>query len=106
MNARDYAIDSPIENGISYGMNTTISIDKAGRLVLPKAIRERMHLTENSKLRVKLVGDKIELTPEAARVEIDERDGLPVITGWDGYDAAEAVTESRDEHLDRLAEKN
>jgi len=87
-------------------MNTTISIDKAGRLVLPKAIRERMHLTENSKLRVKLVGDKIELTPEAARVEIDERDGLPVITGWDGYDAAEAVRESRDEHLDRLAEKN
>ena len=83
-------------------MATTIPIDKAGRVVLPKAIRERMHLHEGSRLHVDVVGDKIELTPEAEEVQIEERDGLRVIVGWEGFDAAEAVRDAREEHLERL----
>ena len=84
-------------------MSTTISIDKAGRLILPKAIREKMHLDEHSRLSVQVVADKIELTPEANQAEIEEVDGLPVVTGWDGFDAARAVNDAREAYEEKLA---
>lgn len=49
-------------------MTATITIDKAGRLVLPKAMRDKLRLRPGSRLTADLVGDKIELAeavPEA-----------------------------------------
>ena len=67
-------------------------MDNAGRIVLPKAIREQMHLSGGSKLEIEMVGDRIQLTPEAAPFEIKyDDDGLPAVAGWDGFDAAQAV---------------
>ena len=84
-------------------MKTTIAIDRAGRLVIPKGIRERMHLREGSRLCVELHGDRIELTPEPTTSKIVRgKDGLRVIAGWEGFDAGKAVLEARDEQLDRL----
>lgn len=84
-------------------MTATLTMDSAGRLVLPKAIRDRLHLRAGSKLRLELVGDKLELSQEANAVKIvRQRDGLPVIVGWEGYDAAAAVREMRDEQVERL----
>lgn len=85
-------------------MSATVVLDKAGRLVLPKPIRDRLHLRAGSKLRLEVVGEKLELTQEATVVKIERRkDGLPVIVGWEGFDAAKAVQEMREDHLDRLA---
>src|SRR5580692_4698910 len=44
-------------------MNETISMDASGRLVLPKAIRRRLNLSNGAALRVDVVAGRIELTP-------------------------------------------
>ena len=87
-------------------MSTTITVGKAGRLVIPKTMRDRLHIREGSRLRVDVVEEKLEFTPEEDEVKIERRNGLPVITGWKGFDAAKAVNEMREEYMDRLAGKH
>lgn len=86
-------------------MSTTAVLDKSGRLVLPKPVRDQLHLRAGSKLRVEVVGDKLELTEEPVPAEFEIRDdGLPVIVGWQGFDAVEAVklaSENRSQQLDQ-----
>lgn len=96
-----------MENGFLHGiihtMTSILTLDAAGRLVLPKPIREKMHLHAGSKLRLDIVGDKLELTQEAEEVQIiRKKDGLPVVVGWEGFDAAKAVREMRDDEVERL----
>ena len=86
-------------------MTTTLTVDKAGRVVIPKRIREKMHLREGSRLRVELVGDRLEISHEPDEVQIERRGKRRVIVGWEGFDAAKAVQEDREEHLERLAGK-
>ena len=84
-------------------MKATITLDKAGRLIIPKPIREQMHLREGSRLSVEVVGDRIELCHDADEVQLEKRGKRRVIVGWDGFDAAEAVSEAREQRLDHLA---
>ena len=85
-------------------MSATISMDKAGRLVLPKSVREQMSLHAGSKLKVEIVGDKIELSQEVPEVKIRRtKGGLPVVDGWVGFDAAKAVREMREDQVRRLS---
>ena len=87
-------------------MSTTITVGKAGRSVVPKIMRDRLHLREGSRLRVEVVADKLEFTPEADAVKIVKRGKRRVVVGWKGFDAAKAVNEMREEHMDRLAGKH
>ena len=63
-------------------MNAAIVMDKSGRLVLPKKVRERLHLRPGARLDARVVGDKLELTEavDEAAIEIMP-DGLPAIVG-------------------------
>lgn len=84
-------------------MTTTIKLGADGRVVLPKAIRETLNLTPGTKVRMEVVGDKVVLTREVPEAKIVRgKDGLPVVVGWDGFNAAKAVREAREEHLRRL----
>ncbi len=84
-------------------MIATVIMDNAGRIVLPKPIRQRMRLRPGSRLKMEIVGDKIELSQEASELTIVlEKDGLPVVVGWEGFDAAQAVREMREEQINRL----
>ena len=87
-------------------MSTTITLGKSGRIVVPKLLRDRLHLREGSRLRVEIVADRLEFTPEEDAVKIEKRGGLPVIVGWKGFNAAKAVNEMREEYMDRLAGKH
>lgn len=87
-------------------MQNAISMDKAGRLVLPKAVRERFNLSGGSKLQLVTVGDHIELTPvgESSAIELEEKNGLLVIPPTGKlFDAAEAINAERDDRAKGLS---
>jgi AbrB family looped-hinge helix DNA binding protein len=96
-------MDISIFDAIIPSMKTTITLDKAGRIVIPKRVREKMRLREGSRLALELVGDHIELKHEANQAQIEKRGKRSVIVGWQGLDAVEATREAREEYLDRLA---
>ena len=86
-------------------MTMTIKLGKAGRLVVPKQVRDRLHLREGSRLKIEVGTDAFSCTTEDEPVRIESRpDGLPVVVGWDGFDAGKAVQEAREQHLDRLSQ--
>jgi AbrB family looped-hinge helix DNA binding protein len=44
-------------------MNTRLTIDKAGRVVIPKPLREELHLEAGDALQMETVGEQITLRP-------------------------------------------
>jgi AbrB family looped-hinge helix DNA binding protein len=84
-------------------MTAILTLDKAGRLVLPKPMREKLHLREGAKLKAEIVGDKIELEQEMPEVKIvRKKGGRRVVAGWTGFDAAKAVRDMRKDQMERL----
>ena len=51
-------------------------MDAAGRLVLPKAIRERAQLRPGAPLEVRVVDGRIEIEPVVAAVRLTRTDGF------------------------------
>lgn len=89
---------------------TTITIDGAGRCVLPKFMRERLHLRAGSKMKADVIGDRIELTPEADEgVKLVRKGKMLVISGlgksFGAVAAIKAAREERDEQLVRRHRK-
>lgn len=90
-------------------MSHTITMDAAGRIVLPKALRERFRLKGGAKLSLDTVGDHLELRP------LDEQDLAPLVkkrgllivsaTG-ESCDAREAVRADRDERDEQASNRN
>jgi AbrB family looped-hinge helix DNA binding protein len=60
-------------------MNAIVEIDKAGRIVVPKKLRDDLHLVPGTRLRIERSGDRLTLMPSylAARLVIE--DGVPLI---------------------------
>lgn len=83
-------------------MTATITIDSSGRLVLPKAMRDALHLRPGSKLRAEIIGDKISLGSDVSGLIVEKRGKRRVIVGPPGFDALKAIAESRKEHEDRI----
>ena len=62
-------------------MSITITLGKAGRLVVPKAIRDSLGLHEGSRLKLEVLGGKLQAAPEPDPVKIGMKGGFPVIQG-------------------------
>lgn len=82
-------------------MNSTI--DRAGRLVVPKPIREAAHLRPGTKVRFRLADGRVEIEPVPMSVTLERSGSLvvavstqepPVLTQ---ADVAEAITAIRTE---------
>jgi AbrB family looped-hinge helix DNA binding protein len=85
-------------------MTSTITIDAAGRLVLPKAMRDRLHLQAGARLKADLVADRIELTAEPdENVRIERRGKRLVIVGGPPLDAVKAIQADRNDRAAKLA---
>lgn len=81
----------------------TATLDKAGRIVLPKKLREKLHLKPGAKFNIEVVGDKIEIEEEVPKPRIVRKRGVRVIMGWEGFDAVKAIKEMREEREEKLA---
>lgn len=55
-----------------------VTIDAAGRLVIPKPLRERIGLTPGTVLELNEVGDHLEVRPAGRQVRIELVGGRPV----------------------------
>ena len=68
-------------------MNTMIvTIDAAGRLVIPKAIREEAGLLPGEPLEVTVRDGRVEIVPAPRQVRIRERDGLRIAEPTGSYE--------------------
>ena len=68
-----------------------VTIDRAGRVVIPKDVRERLDIDANASLELTVEGDSLRLTP--ARVlgrRVVEVDGWPVIEAIRGLTVTDA----------------
>jgi AbrB family looped-hinge helix DNA binding protein len=59
-------------------MNAIAEIDKAGRLVVPKKMREALHLVPGTRVALRKEGDAIILEPEAKPRGLYLKNGIPV----------------------------
>jgi AbrB family looped-hinge helix DNA binding protein len=55
------------------------TIDAAGRVVIPKAMRDRLGLRGGTEIEVELVAGHIELRTRGPEVRIEEREDGPVL---------------------------
>lgn len=86
------------------GMSATVSIDKAGRIVVPKPLRERFRLRPGARLELEVHGDHLRLIPLDRGPALVKQDGWWVHEGVPdrGTDLAEAVKRHRRERLEDL----
>ena len=71
--------------------NETIQMDKAGRVVLPKPLREQFNLLPGDKLRLSVEGNGFRLEPADAGGELVRKGSVLVFTG--GF--AEPITTAK-----------
>ena len=85
--------------GIIHTMN--ISIDGAGRIVLPKRVRERFRLTAGATLELEERADGLVLRPIEQSPAIVRRDGLWVYLGKvpTGFDWGTIVDDDRERRI-------
>ena len=62
-------------------VNTTITLDKAGRVVLPKPMRDRMQLGPGDRLYVENEGERITLRPVRPEPVLKKEYGVWVYQG-------------------------
>ena len=79
-------------------MKTTI--DGAGRIVVPKAVRDRLALTAGVEIEVELFGDGVLLRPAAGGSAIVVEDGVLIHRGGgpNALDVAAFIRAARAEH--------
>lgn len=62
-------------------MNATVPIDKAGRIVLPKAIRDELSLAPGDTLEIESAGESVVLRPVRANAPLCKERGIWVFQG-------------------------
>jgi len=83
-------------------MEEIITIDRAGRLVIPVRLRRRHGLTDGARIRLVEEGDRLVLEPLGQECPTEEINGLLVITARLSDDGIDHRT-VRQERLDALA---
>ena len=78
-------------------MSLSATLDSAGRLLVPASVRRRLNLAPGSRLRLEVVAERIELTPESAPEPL-ERKGARLVLEPSGTpsDAAAQVRAERE----------
>lgn len=82
----------------------TITIDNAGRVVIPKEIRDRLNLFPGTELELVLVEDEINLKASTHVPALREKKGMLVFDGnsQSDIDVAEFINQQRDRQAGNL----
>lgn len=83
-------------------MAATVEIDKAGRIVIPKKMRDALRLQEGTRLRIENDGERLVLEQDFDEPRLEMRDGLLVMTGGlqgAGRDATSLLDEEREQRM-------
>ncbi len=80
-------------------MTIKLILDKAGRVVIPKTLREELHLAPGDALQLNTAGEQITLRPVRASVPIRKEDGVWVYRSGQRMDVPirKLIEEGRDE---------
>ena len=78
-------------------MNTTLTVDKAGRVVLPKPGRDELQLSAGDSLDLEASGDRIVLRPVRGTARMRQKKGIGVFRTGQPI-SAESVNETM-QHL-------
>ena len=78
-------------------METTL--DRFGRIVIPKKVRDFFGLKPGTQLRIEESSDAIILRPVHGEPNLIEKDGVLIFTGSSVGDVEEALTHNRNERL-------
>jgi len=81
-------------------METVITMDKFGRIVLPGPMRKALQISSPAAFKAEVMGNKVELTlvAQERRAILKKRRGLLVVaTGGRKFNAADAVRTMREE---------
>jgi AbrB family looped-hinge helix DNA binding protein len=91
----------PLYNAI---VPTKVSIDKAGRLVLPKSVRDKMRLGPGDDLLVENEGDRITLRPVRPEALLKKEHGIWVYQGESSdISIPKLIDEEREKRLREIA---
>jgi AbrB family looped-hinge helix DNA binding protein len=69
-------------------MNTTVTLDKAGRVVIPKTLRDELHLEPGDALSLKSEGERVTLRPVRSASPLRREHGVWVFRGSQRLSAA------------------
>jgi AbrB family looped-hinge helix DNA binding protein len=81
-------------------MNTRLTIDKAGRVVIPKPLREKLHLEPGDALEMETAGEQITLRPVRGTGPLTKDHGVWVFRAGQPLPAS-----ATDEMLRRIREE-
>jgi AbrB family looped-hinge helix DNA binding protein len=70
-------------------MNTTVTLDKAGRVVIPKTLRDELRLEPGDSLTLESNGDRVTLRPVRSASALRKEHGIWVFRGGRKLMAAE-----------------
>jgi len=85
-------------------MNATLTVDKAGRVVLPKPVRDKLQLQAGDSLELESSEGQIVLRPIRANAQMRLRDGIWVFRTGQPISASsvnETIQQLRDERTER-----
>lgn len=88
-------------------MGYTVSMDKAGRIIIPKPVRQQLGIGSCATFQLDLILDRVELTPsrppQTSSSKLIEKDGflLAKKTGK-SFDAAQAIRQDREDRAEFL----
>jgi AbrB family looped-hinge helix DNA binding protein len=78
-----------------------VTLDRAGRIVLPKNLRDELHLSPGDSLDVTVQGDEVKLRPRRSSSPLQKKQGVWVFsTGqpMTSDETAEALRDLREQH--------
>ncbi len=85
-------------------MNTTLTVDKAGRVVLPKPVRDELQLSAGDSLELESSEDRIVLRPVRGTAGLRKKQGIWVFRTGQPISAEsvnETIRELREERMQR-----